>query len=109
MPTPPAQNPSFGGASQPLLEFVTLATHPIDAVEHPFQQRFGRGGGYAGPLKLPDFAALPMDLGAHPLNFGSDLIKLHDVLVRLKPFQSGDAQPPSDGLPAREGAGDSTT
>jgi hypothetical protein len=59
-------------------------------------------------LKLADFAALPVDLGAHPLDFGSEVVKLHDVLVQLKPFQSAGAQPSSGGLPFQEPAGDST-
>jgi hypothetical protein len=53
-----------------------------------YRDGFGRGRGYAGPLKLADFAALPVDLDAHSFNFGSDLVKLHDVLVRLKLFRS---------------------
>jgi hypothetical protein len=42
------------------------------------------------------------DLGAHSLNFCSKLIKLHDVLVRLKPLQSAGAQPPSGDPPFPE-------
>jgi hypothetical protein len=30
---------------------------------------FRRGRGYPGPLELPDFTALPMNLGAHSLDF----------------------------------------
>jgi hypothetical protein len=59
-------------------------------------------------LKLPDFAALPVDLGAHPLYFGSELVKLHGILVRPKPFRSGAVKPSSAGLPFPEAASDST-
>jgi hypothetical protein len=86
MPASSAQDFALGGAGRLFLELASLGTHPIDAGEHSFQQGFGRGRGYAGPLKLPDFAALPMNLGAHSFNFGSKLIKLHHVLVRLGPF-----------------------
>src|SRR5579862_4975135 len=71
-PTPAAQDHALGRASQLPLEPVPLGTHPVDVVEHSFQQRLGRGRRYASPLKLVDFAALPMDLGAHPFDFGSD-------------------------------------
>jgi hypothetical protein len=59
-------------------------------------------------LQLPDFAALPVNLGAHPLNLGSELVKLHYVLARLGPFQSAGAQPLSGALPFPEAAGSST-
>jgi hypothetical protein len=32
---------------------------------------FGRGRGNASPLKLADFTALAVDLGAHSFDFGS--------------------------------------
>jgi hypothetical protein len=53
-------------------------------------------------LKLPDFAALPLNLGAHPLDFGSELVKLHGILVQPKPLRSAAAQPSSGGLPFPE-------
>jgi hypothetical protein len=58
-------------------------------------------------LKLSDFAPLPVDLGAHPLDFGSELVKLHDVLVQPEPSQSAGAQPSPAGLPFPEAASDS--
>jgi hypothetical protein len=80
------------------LEFVAFGTYAVDVGEHSFQQSFGRGRGFAGPLK-PDFAALPVNLGAHPLDFGSELVKLHGVLsyycflgLRLFIFSSSEAQ-----------------
>jgi hypothetical protein len=53
----------------------------------------------ARPLKLADFAALPVDLGAHPLDFGSEEVKLHGILV-----QPGAAQPSSSDFPFPEDA-----
>jgi hypothetical protein len=50
-------------------------------------------------LKLPNFAPLPLDLAAHTLDFGSELIKLHHVLAQLKLFQFAGAQPSSADLP----------
>lgn len=35
------------------------------------------------PLKLPDFAALPVNLCAHALDFRSELVKLHHGLAWL--------------------------
>jgi hypothetical protein len=40
------------------------------------------------PLKLSDFAALTLNLGAHPLNLSPDSVKLHPVLVLPKPVRS---------------------
>jgi hypothetical protein len=60
-------------------------------------------------LKLTNFTALPVNLGAHVLNFRPDLIKLHGVPVRLVPFQS-DGEPQQPGaLLFPEIAGDATT
>jgi hypothetical protein len=75
MPTPTTENPT---PYRPLLflELVSLGTHPIDVGEHSFQQGFRRGGGYPSPLKLPDFAALPMHLDAHPFDFGSEVFEV---------------------------------
>jgi hypothetical protein len=66
-------------AGQRLLELVALGTLAVDGSEHSFRQSFGRGRGYAGPLKLPDFAALPLDLRAHPLDFGSEVVEVRHV------------------------------
>jgi hypothetical protein len=57
---------------------------------------------------MADFAALPVDLGAHPLDFGSEMVKLHGILVQPMPFRSGVAKPPSGGLLFPEAATDST-
>jgi hypothetical protein len=57
--------------------------HPIDAGEHFFQQSFGRSCGDPRPLKLTYFAALPVNLSPHTLDFGANLVKLHGALVRL--------------------------
>jgi hypothetical protein len=75
-----------------LLEPVPLGTQPIDAVEHPFQERFGRRRRNPCPLKLPDFPALSLNLGAHPFDLCPDLIKLHDGLERIVPFRSAGEQ-----------------
>jgi hypothetical protein len=42
-----------------------------------YQQSFGRGRGDSRALKLPDFAALPVNLGAHSFDFGPEVVKLH--------------------------------
>jgi hypothetical protein len=107
MPAPAAENPTSYWP-QPFLELVALHTHPIDLGQHSFQQGFGRGRGNACPLKLADFAALSVDLGAHPLDFGSEMVKLHGILVQPRPFRSGAAKPSSGGLPFPEAAGGST-
>jgi hypothetical protein len=96
MPASPAQDFALY-RPLPFLEPGPLRTQSVDVGEHSFQQGFGRSRGDARVLKLPDFAALPEDLGTHPLDFGSELVKLHDVLVRLRRFQSAGAQPPSGG------------
>jgi hypothetical protein len=90
-PQAPTQDPTFDG---PLLflEPVPLGTQPIDAVEHPFQQRFGRRRRNPCPLKLPDFPALSLNLGAHPFDLFPNLIKLHDGLARPVPFRSAGEQ-----------------
>jgi len=53
-----------------------LVGHSIDFGQHSFQQGFGRGRGDARALKLADYAALPVDLGAHPLDFGSEVVEV---------------------------------
>jgi hypothetical protein len=39
-----------------------------------------------------NFAALAVNLGAHPLNFRPDIVKLHGVLVQPARFESDEAQ-----------------
>jgi hypothetical protein len=51
----------------------------------------------AEAVEIPAFEAVEFhraagDLGAHTLDFGSDLVKLHRGLVRLKPFQTAGAR-----------------
>jgi hypothetical protein len=75
-----------------LLELISFGTKLIDLVEHPLQQRFSRSRRNPGSLKLSDFAALTMNLGAHPLNLASDIFKLHNVLARPKPSQAAGRQ-----------------
>jgi hypothetical protein len=106
MPAPTAEYPPLCRLF--FLELVPLLAHAVDIREHSFQQGFGRGRGYASPLKLADFAALPVDLDAHSFDFGSEVIKLHGILVQPKPFRSGAARPSSGDLPFREAASDST-
>jgi hypothetical protein len=57
-------------------EPVPLDTHRIDLGEHSFQQGFCRDRGNPGPSELADFAALPVDLGAQPLDFGSEVVEV---------------------------------
>jgi hypothetical protein len=61
-----------------LLEPIPLDAELVDFVEHPLQHRCSRSRRNPGSLKLSDFAALTMNLGAHPLNLAPDIIKLHD-------------------------------
>jgi hypothetical protein len=41
---------------------------------HPSKKEFGGGGGDPCPLELEDFPALPSDLDAHVLDFGTNAI-----------------------------------
>jgi hypothetical protein len=96
MPAPATENPFLRRLF--FFELVPLGTHPVDLGEHSLQQGFGRGRGDACPSKLPDIAALPVDLDAHSFDFGSEMVKLHGILVQPKPFQSGAARPTSGDL-----------
>jgi hypothetical protein len=53
-----------------LFQPVALCTKPIDVVQHPIQQRFGRRGRNACSLQLPDLTALAVGLNAHALDLG---------------------------------------
>ena len=55
-------------------EPVSFAAQLINLVEHSFQERFCRCSGNPSPLKLADFAALTLNLGAHSLDFVPDSI-----------------------------------
>jgi len=83
-------------------ELVTFGTKLVDLVEHPLQQRFSRSRRNPGSLKLSDFTALTMHLGAHPLNLAPDIIKLHDVLARPSPSQAAGEQRLRSDLPVGE-------
>jgi hypothetical protein len=89
MPASSAQHFAFDRAGQ-LLELVSLGAHSIDVGKHSLQQSLGRGRGYASPLKLPDFAALSVDLGAHSFNFGSEVLEVwHGRLAVERPAVNG--------------------
>jgi hypothetical protein len=53
-----------------LFQPVALRTKPVDIVQHPIQQRFGRRGRNARPLELPDLTALAANLNSHTLDLG---------------------------------------
>jgi hypothetical protein len=89
------------------LELVPIGTEPVDLIEHPRQQGFGRQRVYPGSLQLQDFPALAVNLDTHPLDFAAYVIKLHDALDRLTLSQSPGEQPSPGGLPVPEGAGGS--
>jgi hypothetical protein len=61
---------------------VAFETEPVDFGQHPLKERLGRSGGNTGPLELPDFPALAMDLSAHPLDLGPDVIDARHGLTR---------------------------
>jgi hypothetical protein len=46
----------------------------LDLRQHSPEQEFSRCCPDAGALKLEDFLALSSDLGAHVLDFGTDVI-----------------------------------
>jgi hypothetical protein len=99
MPASSAQD--FGLQGLLTLEPVAFSAKVVDIRKHPRQQSFGRQGVYPGPLKPKDILPLARDLGAHPLDFGSELVKLHRGLPWLGLFQSAGAQPSSAGRFAR--------
>jgi hypothetical protein len=47
---------------------VAFETKPVNFGQHPLQESLGRSSGNTGPLELPDFPALAVDLCAHPLD-----------------------------------------
>jgi hypothetical protein len=106
-PVPPAKGFALHGAALFFPQPVAFSAERIDLGEHPSQQGFGRQCVYPGPLKPKDILPLAGDLGAHPLDFGSELVKLHHVLAWLGLFQSADVQPPSGDPPFPEVASDS--
>jgi hypothetical protein len=88
-------------------EPVSFAAQLINLVEHSFQERFCRCSGNPSPLKLADFAALTLNLGAHSLDFVPDSLKLHRVLARPKPVRSAGGPLLLGGPPAQVGVGGS--
>jgi hypothetical protein len=59
-----------------LFQPVALRTKPVDIVQHPIQQRFGRRGRNARPLELPDLTALAVDLHAHTLDLAPNVFDI---------------------------------
>ena len=51
---------------------VALSAKFIDLGKHSGQQLFRRDVTDAGPLKVPNLAALPVDLAAHVFDFRAD-------------------------------------
>jgi hypothetical protein len=84
-PTPATEN--FGLERLLTLEPVPFGAKVVDIREHPGQQGFGRQCVYPCAVKPKDILPLAGDLGAHPLDFGSELVKLHDVLVQIRQDQ----------------------
>jgi hypothetical protein len=74
LPTPATKHAPFRRTT--LLHFkpLPLSTKVIDFGVHPCKEEFSRGGGDPCPLELEDFPALPSDLDAHVLDFGTDVI-----------------------------------
>jgi hypothetical protein len=74
--SPPTPAERFSFERTGLLLFQPLCTKPIDLVQHPIQQRFGRRGRDACSLELPNLAALAVDLNAHMLDLGPNVIDI---------------------------------
>ena len=70
-PTPPSQHLALPGKFSLSVPFGAKA---VDFVEHPLQQQSGRSRRNSGPLELEDFPALASYLGAHVLDFGTNVI-----------------------------------
>jgi len=75
-PPTPAQCFPFERTGLLLFQPAALCTKPIDFVQHPIQQRFGRRGWDACSLELPNLAALAVDLNAHVLDLGPNVIDI---------------------------------
>jgi hypothetical protein len=69
-PPTPAQHFPFVRTGLFFFQPVALRTKPVDIVQHPIQQRFGRRRGNAGSLQLSNLTALAVDLDAHALDLG---------------------------------------
>jgi hypothetical protein len=75
-PPTPAQRFPFGRTGLLVFQPVALCAKPIDFVQHPIQQHFGRRGWDACSLELPYLAALAVDLNAHTLDLGPNVIDI---------------------------------
>jgi hypothetical protein len=62
-----------------LLEPIPLGAKIVDFRVHPSKEKFSRGGREPCPLKLQDLLALPSDLDAHVLDFGTDVLDPHSA------------------------------
>jgi hypothetical protein len=60
---------------------VAFSAERVDLGLHPAKQQFGRYRVDPGPLELEDVLALPSDLKAHTLDFGTNMFKLHHGLA----------------------------
>jgi hypothetical protein len=79
-PPTPAERFPFERTGLLLFQPVALCTKPIDFVQHPIQQSFGRSCLNACALELPNLAALAIDLNAHVLDLGPNVIDKEDVV-----------------------------
>jgi|SRR5450631_3443788 hypothetical protein len=75
-PPTPSQHFPFVRPGLFLFQPVALRTKPIDVVQHPIQQRFGRRRWNACSLELPNLTALAMDLDAHTLDLGPNVFDI---------------------------------
>jgi hypothetical protein len=75
-PPTPAERSPFGRPGLLFFQTVALDTKPIDFVQHPIQQRFGRSRWNACSLELPNLAALAVHLNAHMLDLGPNVIDI---------------------------------
>jgi hypothetical protein len=75
-PPTPAERFPFERTGLLLFQPVALCTKPIDFVQHPIQQRFGRSRWNACSLELPNLAALALDVNAHMLDLGPNVFEI---------------------------------
>src|SRR5436190_17004189 len=78
-PAPAAKHTPFRWAALLPLEPVPLVTKALDLRQHSLQQELSRCSRYAGALKLENFLSLSSDLGAHVLDFGTDVVQTHNA------------------------------
>jgi len=75
-PPTPAERSPFEWTGLLLFQPVALCTKPIDFVQHPIQQRFGRSRWNACSLELPNLAALAVHLNVHMLDLRPNVIDI---------------------------------